>query len=508
LPRERSFLLVAALLAASGVASAQAGDAADLVWLDHVDAPAVEIDLAPLAHAAGSVGAAEAAVAAESAVCAGQAAVGARCGEPVGADLRWLFDELPLQPVDVIVPSPGLGPLPWMLMLDAAVSMENVGPTPLMPFAAGPLPDEWVNAWGVTFLDEAFTDGEPIHLTVHPQTAAAPVREALRFSLASPEGGAWQLLREAAGAAEGSPAAPVGDAVPMHVRLAPSLDNPVPRPSVDEPAVGDVAVHPRGPPPSPGVDAPAVASSAERTVRALGGDLLGGPGAGVAPWAPTLVAPMDDAPFGATVPDAARSGGDDGALLSTHQAEVQAWGSDGVAAASLLVGAGLLAPVWALYRRVLQDRALEQPQRKAIYDLIVASPGLTAGDLRRATGLHYTSCEHHVRVLQQLGFIEARRLGGQTYCFENHQRYGALEARLLAAARSVNARALLRAVLRHPGAAPAEVARAVGMGRSGAKRQLDKLTEWGLIEAERAGGRVQLRVAPGAMDALVGLLAR
>jgi DNA-binding transcriptional ArsR family regulator len=177
-------------------------------------------------------------------------------------------------------------------------------------------------------------------------------------------------------------------------------------------------------------------------------------------------------------------------------------------AAALLVGAGLALPLWMLYRRVRQATALGNPHRKRVYELVLQVPGTTPSDLQRATGLHYATCVHHLRILEDLGFVELKRMGGMVRCFENHGRYGALPSRALAEARNPVVLAVLRTVLRQPGVSPADVARATGLSRPGVKHHLDRLLEEGLVAAQREGQRVRLQVPPNAIDAVVAALER
>ncbi|MGQ0534659.1 MAG: winged helix-turn-helix transcriptional regulator [Methanobacteriota archaeon] len=182
--------------------------------------------------------------------------------------------------------------------------------------------------------------------------------------------------------------------------------------------------------------------------------------------------------------------------------------SSGPFLAILAVSGALLAvpPLLALYRRVLAARALENPERRRIYDEIVRRPGVNPGDLRAATGLHYTTCEHHVRILADLGLIQTLRLGVHLRLYENHGRYGATETRVLAAMRHATTRAVLTHILRNPHVRPAEVARAVGLSRPAAKHHVDRLVSLGLVEAGRDGTAVRLSIAPKAVDPLIAAL--
>ncbi|HVL86376.1 MAG TPA: MarR family transcriptional regulator, partial [Candidatus Thermoplasmatota archaeon] len=171
--------------------------------------------------------------------------------------------------------------------------------------------------------------------------------------------------------------------------------------------------------------------------------------------------------------------------------------------AALLLGVALAIPLWALYRRLVREGALDQERRRRIHDLVLASPGITAGELRSATGLHYTTVTHHLRVLHELGLVEVLRLDGRLRAFENHGRFGCVEKRVAAAAKSATSLAVLTVALRRPGVSPSTVATELGLTRPAVKRHVDKLAAWGLLEPRREGARLRLHLSPRAVDAVL-----
>lgn len=166
----------------------------------------------------------------------------------------------------------------------------------------------------------------------------------------------------------------------------------------------------------------------------------------------------------------------------------------------------LVAPAWLLYRRVRPERVMENAVRTRVHHYVVCNPGTTAGRAAVALELHYTTCEHHLRILRDLGYVEGRRFGRHIHWFENHKRYGAAEARALAATYHPTAAAVVRALVRSPGACGADVARDVGLRRSSLKHHLDRLLARGVIVSRREGRVMRLCVAPGALDAVAFVL--
>lgn len=165
---------------------------------------------------------------------------------------------------------------------------------------------------------------------------------------------------------------------------------------------------------------------------------------------------------------------------------------------ALVLGLAVLIPVWLLYRRVKKAYALDNPWRRRIHDAILAHPGATAADLQRLTGLHYTTCQHHLRILQELGVIKAQRAGRQLRYLDNHDRYGALESRALALARVPSVRALLRTLIAKPGLTQAGLAEALHLSRPTVHHHVSRLAGAGVVERRRDGRRMILFPTPAA----------
>jgi DNA-binding MarR family transcriptional regulator len=338
-------------------------------------------------------------------------------------------------------------------------------------------------------------DGAP---SVSVDLAPAMDAASLGGQLPPTDGAPWNLAREAVGGASDAWPAATLDKLPATLQIQPvHIVNPVPEPDPGLPGTG-LGLH--------NARSSAGAPAAPLALAAVDG--APGP-AGMAPLAPVPspiagsaadllfapVAPAEVAPVQTAAPRA-------GAALPTPSGWEQA-----EAAARMVVGTSLLLPAWALYRRVRANMALDQPQRRDIYERVVAEPGMTPSDLRAATGLHYTTCVHHLRVLSQLGFVELRRVGGQVRCFENHRRYGEAESNALAAARSPTAGKLLKLTLEQPGITPAEAAKDLGITRSTVKHHVDRLAAWGVLSTQQDGPHIRLHVVPAAEGALRAALA-
>ena len=97
----------------------------------------------------------------------------------------------------------------------------------------------------------------------------------------------------------------------------------------------------------------------------------------------------------------------DGLLSWSSPAHGEALVAVGVMA-TLIGAATFLAP---FFTRVRADRALLQPTRRGIHDLLVRHPGLNVREVARRLALGRGTVAHHVRVLQRLGLLRSRKAG-------------------------------------------------------------------------------------------------
>lgn len=267
-------------------------------------------------------------------------------------------------------------------------------------------------------------------------------------------------------AAPGLPPAPE-----MHV---PALDPPYlgPPEPASAPALplpgGAETVRP-GSPPTPGA-APAESSGATFREIARAAHAIPPPGAGEMPL----------------------TGAGDAAEQAAHP-ETGGWRGppelpreNGVVllAASLALALPLLL---SLYHRLRRDDLLRHGTRARVYRIVRARPGVTAAEVSAELGAHFTTAEHHLRLLAAFGWIVRRRAGRNVLHFVNEGRLGDVETRMLAES-SVGREnlAFLGLVARCPGMTQARAARLLGKARSTVSRRVALLEEAGLLERQGA----------------------
>lgn len=152
----------------------------------------------------------------------------------------------------------------------------------------------------------------------------------------------------------------------------------------------------------------------------------------------------------------------------------------------LVLGLALLAPLWMLYRRLAKRRVLENATRRAVLEAVLACPGATTGSVAQLLGLNHRTAEHHLRVLEEFGFLSAKRFGARQRYYRNGGAFTDAEQRAHAALANPNARRVAADVLRRPEASLASRASGMGLPKSTVRWHLGRLRRFGLA-ADGAG---------------------
>jgi predicted transcriptional regulator len=96
------------------------------------------------------------------------------------------------------------------------------------------------------------------------------------------------------------------------------------------------------------------------------------------------------------------------------------------------------------------ERALESPVRQRLYASILAAPGRSLVEVRRAMGIGWGNLYHHLGRLQAAGLVEATQAGRHCLVFPKGSQAAQLHQRA-ALLRGATARWVASYVLAHPG---------------------------------------------------------
>lgn len=109
-------------------------------------------------------------------------------------------------------------------------------------------------------------------------------------------------------------------------------------------------------------------------------------------------------------------------------------------------------------RKIYPKNVLDHPQRKEVYDIIVAKPGIDLGRIGKALDLNRETLRYHIDLLVSSNKIVVMKDHGIIRYYENHGRYGILERRVLAHLWNPTAELILSIVLSNPGITQGDIA--------------------------------------------------
>lgn len=142
-----------------------------------------------------------------------------------------------------------------------------------------------------------------------------------------------------------------------------------------------------------------------------------------------------------------------------------------------------LAPLAGLYTRLARSKVLDHETRDRIHELVLATPGIRYGELKRVTGLNAGALVHHLRTLERHQLVTSRREGTNRHFYPVGRR---VPEPAPAPVTPMQARIL--DLLPEGGLTQREIAERVGLTQQGANYHVKTL--------ERAG-RVTLRMHEG-----------
>lgn len=169
--------------------------------------------------------------------------------------------------------------------------------------------------------------------------------------------------------------------------------------------------------------------------------------------------------------------------------------------ALLLSGAKAKAALWIGFTRLKHAEIVHHPTRARLLEIVQEEPGVHLMALTRRTGLAKTTVLHHIRKLLHAGAIHANRDHGFTCYYPARQ----MDYKVMAALpllKSDAARGILEYTVARPGISLSDVATHAGVKVSTANYHVQRLKACGLVDVERNGRAVALRVSSLGREAL------
>lgn len=153
-------------------------------------------------------------------------------------------------------------------------------------------------------------------------------------------------------------------------------------------------------------------------------------------------------------------------------------------------------------RRIYPKNVLDHPQRKAVYDFIMANPGIDLGRIGKALDLNRETLRYHIDLLASSNKIVVMREHGIIRYYENHGRYGPLERRVLAHLWNPTARQIISIVHSNPGITQRDIAIRLSIASPTVHWYIQRFATDGILTSEHAGRFTRYRITMEALQVL------
>lgn len=159
------------------------------------------------------------------------------------------------------------------------------------------------------------------------------------------------------------------------------------------------------------------------------------------------------------------------------------------------------------FRQVRPGNVLDHLLRRAAHAAIGAEPGLDLAGCAAATGANRETLRYHLALLVCCGKVVEETRAGSVRYFPHDPALTPVRRALLHALRNESLATMLAALREAPGSSRGELAARFGVAGPSVTRQVQRLIEDGLVEAERCGRSTCYRLTAACLSALEPALA-
>lgn len=154
-------------------------------------------------------------------------------------------------------------------------------------------------------------------------------------------------------------------------------------------------------------------------------------------------------------------------------------------------------------RRIYKKNVLDHPERAAVYETIVARPGIDIAGIAAELGMNRETLRYHLGQLESAARIVVLRDRGIVRYYENHGRYTFLERKVLQHLWNPTAKEVLSLVAAHPGITPSEIAARLDVTSPTVRWYMQRFSSDGIVTGRHEGKYTRYAVAPEALHFLV-----
>jgi predicted transcriptional regulator len=154
------------------------------------------------------------------------------------------------------------------------------------------------------------------------------------------------------------------------------------------------------------------------------------------------------------------------------------------------------------FRRISPSNALDHPERRAIYELIIENPGIDLAQIAENSGMNIHTLRYHLGILTSCGKIMIIKDWGISHYYENHGAYTEIERKIIPYIRNPIARAILGIIRIEPGCTQISLSEKMGLAGSTIRWYMQRFVTDGIVVATRDGRCCRHELTRDALSAI------
>lgn len=148
------------------------------------------------------------------------------------------------------------------------------------------------------------------------------------------------------------------------------------------------------------------------------------------------------------------------------------------------------------------EHVLGHPTRRAMYEDILARPGVTLGDLRKRVHLGWGNAYHHLRKLERAGLVRSERLGRRLVVSPSGREYDRQRAVAVAYLKGAAAFAICLDIMEHAGTSVVAIAERQRLSVRSVYYHVERLAQLGLVASRSSTRQFALHPEPLLLNVL------
>jgi predicted transcriptional regulator len=197
---------------------------------------------------------------------------------------------------------------------------------------------------------------------------------------------------------------------------------------------------------------------------------------------------------------------DSGADSTVSFWELPLWIQVSYSWGALLTVAGSLLVLPLAVRRL--KGPLDNRNRESVYHYIEDNPGCIVPEVARGTGMNKGTVRYHIQQLESESKIVLRKIGKFMRLYRNSSTYDEREKIVASHLRNKTSKAVVEALMEHPGATNQEISELIEVEKSLIYRYLRQLIQDQIVVVEDDGKHKRYSIAEAAKPALIKLMPR